>query len=381
MSNQAIGVILRRVRERLGMTQELVAERLKVPRSAISDMETGRRDVSALELLELSRLYGEPMEHLLGSTAHDPEEELLALRADAVDSTVRAELHRFVNRCGDYQWLEESTGEARVPDLRSPRAILSTYHQARDLAEQERKRLDLGLTPAHQLLLVLEDRVGIKVLAMPVGKKLSGASLHSERFGQAILLNSSEQPRRQVFTLAHEYFHLLTRGRVTGSKGAQPAHLCEARVLGQTRDRGEELANQFAGQLLMPVDHLVEQIRRHTDESGSLDVPSQVALAQYFGVSVQAILTRMAMLKMIPWDVAREAPADPDLRLFRTNGDDLVCQPLRFKHLAVKAYRDEQISKSRLAELLGVNVADVDQESARFGGKDSGHDVNVTLPR
>ena len=148
------------------MTQELVAERLGIPRSAVSELETGRREVSALELFELSRLFGEPMEHLLGASAHVPEEELFMLRAEAVDALAKAELQRFVARCVDYQRLEEWTNEVRTPDLRQPRAILATYPQARALADEERKRLDLGLTPAHQLLVVLEDRVGIKVLSL-----------------------------------------------------------------------------------------------------------------------------------------------------------------------------------------------------------------------
>src|ERR1041385_4970497 len=216
--NTEIGQMVRATRERLGMTQELVAERLGIPRSAVSEIETGRREVSAFELFQLSRLFGEPMEHLLGASAHEPEEELVMLRAEAVDALARAELQRFVARCVDYQRLEEWTGEVRTPDLRQPRAILSTYPQARALADDERKRLELGLTPAHQLLVVLEDRVGIKVLSLPIGARLSGASVYSDRFGPAILLNSSHSVQRQIFTLAHEYFHLLTRGRVTGSK-------------------------------------------------------------------------------------------------------------------------------------------------------------------
>lgn len=380
--DKTIGSNLRQARERLGMTQELVAERVGIPRSAVSEIESGHRDVSAFELFQLSRLFGEPMEHLLGTSAHDPEEELLKLRAEAVDALARAELQRFVTLCSEYRRLEEWTGEERSADLRQPRAILSSYPQARALADEERKRLDLGLTPAHQLLFLLEERVGIKVLSLPVGNHLSGASVYSERFGPAILINRSHPAGRQLFTLAHEYFHLLTRGRVTGSKGARPAHLCEARAPGETRDRGEELANQFAAQLLVPVDHFIEQIRRLVDAKRTLSTLDLVGLARYFGVSVQAVLTRMAMLKMIPWETAREAYADPELsETLKTDGGEQIPEPARFKRLAVKAYLAEQISRSRLAELLDVNIADVDSVVGRFGGEEAGRDVNFVMPR
>ena len=53
----------------------------------------------------------------------------------------------------------------------------------------------------------------------------------------------------------------------------------------------------------------------------------------------------------------------------------------RFKRLAVKAHLAEQISRSRLAELLDVNIADVDREVRRFGGEEAGHDVHFVMPR
>jgi Zn-dependent peptidase ImmA (M78 family) len=338
--------------------------------------------VSALELLKLSRLFGESMERLLDASAEEPIEELVMLRAESVDALARAELQRFLTLCREYQRLEEWTDEVRTPDLRQPAAILTTYAQARALADEERKRLDLGLTPAHQLLIVLEDRVGIKVISLDAGSFLSGASVESEHFGPAIFLNRSQVPDRQVFTLAHEYFHLLTRGRVTGSRSGRPVHLCEVRQPGETRNRGEEMANQFAAQLLVPVEHFVDSIKRRADAKGSLNTADLVGLARYFGVSVQAVLTRMAMLKMISWDVARDAYADPELtETLKTDDGEQVIEPARFKRLAVKAYLAEQISRSRLAELLAVNVADVEREVARYGGKEAGRDLKFVLPR
>ncbi len=364
------------------MTQETVADHLGIPRSAVSEIETGGRELSAVELLQLSRLFGEPMEHLLGTLAHEPDEELVMLRAEAVDPPARAELRRFVSRCADYQQLEEWTGSVRTPELRQLRAVLSSYPQARSLADEERKRFDLGMTPAHQLLAVLEDRVGIKILAQPLATHLSGASVYSENFGPAILLNSSNTPQRQVFTLAHEYFHLLTRGRVSGSKGAQPVHLCEPPKFDVARDAGEELANQFAGQLLIPLQQFIEQIKQLVNDKKSLSNPDLVALARYFGVSMTAIITRMAMLKMIPWESAREANRDPELRqAVKAQAGEQVLEPSRFKRLAVKAYLAEHISRSRLAELLDVNTADVDREMKRFGGEEAGRDVRFVMPR
>jgi transcriptional regulator with XRE-family HTH domain len=53
----ALAAKLKAAREYIGLSQEEVAELLKIPRSAISLMEKGDRKVDALELKALARVY------------------------------------------------------------------------------------------------------------------------------------------------------------------------------------------------------------------------------------------------------------------------------------------------------------------------------------
>ncbi len=365
------------------MTQQQVAEHLGIPRSAVSEIETGRRELSATELFALAQLFGESMEYLLGLSEHDPEEELVMLRAEQIMPTTRAELRQFFNLGREYRQLEEWAGEQREPELRSVPAILSTYEQARALAIEERRRLDLGVTPAHQLVGVLEDSLGVKVLFLELDDGLSGASILSEAFGPAVLVNRAHSPGRRAFTLAHEYFHLLTRGRVVGSRGAQAVHVCGAPAPEGKKDRAEQLADQFAGELLMPREHFVEQIRRLVREDRTIEAVDLIGVARYFGVSVLAVFVRMAALRMISWEKAKETYEHPETRaeIANTADADQGPQPIRFKRLAVKAFLAGQISRSRVAELLDVNVVDVDQEVRKFGGEEGGHGLRVSMPR
>lgn len=55
----------REVREYLGFSQQLVADRTGIPRSAISDIERGARKVDSLELKKLARLYRRPAGYFL----------------------------------------------------------------------------------------------------------------------------------------------------------------------------------------------------------------------------------------------------------------------------------------------------------------------------
>jgi transcriptional regulator with XRE-family HTH domain len=72
---------LRNTRERLGLTQAVVAEALRLHRPTISEIEAGRRSVGSEELYQFSRLYGVPVSELLsgrdgeGKAAESPRVE------------------------------------------------------------------------------------------------------------------------------------------------------------------------------------------------------------------------------------------------------------------------------------------------------------------
>ena len=64
-----IGARLREAREYRGFSQEEVAKFLRVPRSAISLMETGARRVDVIELKKLAKLYQSSVEDLTGAAS------------------------------------------------------------------------------------------------------------------------------------------------------------------------------------------------------------------------------------------------------------------------------------------------------------------------
>jgi len=79
---QRLATRLREAREYLGLSQELVADTLKVPRAAISALEAGKRKVSSLELRDLARLYKRPVSYFLDESMRNND--------DSMDTTARA---------------------------------------------------------------------------------------------------------------------------------------------------------------------------------------------------------------------------------------------------------------------------------------------------
>jgi transcriptional regulator with XRE-family HTH domain len=82
-----LGELLREAREYLGLSQEMVADKLGLPRPSVSAMEMGKRKVSSLELKKLARLYKRPLTYFLGE---EPEEPRIDETTKALYRTARS---------------------------------------------------------------------------------------------------------------------------------------------------------------------------------------------------------------------------------------------------------------------------------------------------
>lgn len=79
VARRSLGERLREAREYLGLKQDEVAAFLKIPRTALTGIESGQRKVEAIELTRLARLYRQSVGYLTGD-----EEQAKGLPADVV---------------------------------------------------------------------------------------------------------------------------------------------------------------------------------------------------------------------------------------------------------------------------------------------------------
>jgi transcriptional regulator with XRE-family HTH domain len=99
---QTLGERLRVAREYVGLKQEEVAKQLRIPRSALSNIEAGQRKVDALELTRLAKLYQRPVTWFTGKetavgTKRPSEVAYLAKAAESLSRRDRQELARFAD--------------------------------------------------------------------------------------------------------------------------------------------------------------------------------------------------------------------------------------------------------------------------------------------
>src|SRR6266404_7574914 len=95
-----LGDRLKEARKYLGLKQEEVATFLKIPRTALSDIESGQRRVEAIELTRLAKLYKQPVSYFISedtaAAALPPDVAHLARQAAELSDQDREELGRFV---------------------------------------------------------------------------------------------------------------------------------------------------------------------------------------------------------------------------------------------------------------------------------------------
>ena len=109
----ALGSRIKEAREYVGLTQQQVADALSLPRSGISDIETGRRKVTAEELKGLADLLKHPVNHFIGESGEVPEDvAVLARTAANLSEDDRMELLRFAKFL-EYQSKQTSSKEGK----------------------------------------------------------------------------------------------------------------------------------------------------------------------------------------------------------------------------------------------------------------------------
>lgn len=401
-----LGSRLQLARESAGLTQADACRHLEIPRSAVAELEAGRRSVSGLELDRLARLYGRPVGDLLDAEPMAPDPVATLLRASqeiARDRALEERVRSHWRLCHELERLERELGIPRRPSalvayaIPAPSTKWDAIRQGREVAGIERNRLDLGTSPVWELPEILVAQ-GVRVTEEALPEGVSGAFLHGKDIGSLLIVNGNEHRVRRLFSYAHEYAHaLLDRERqATVSRRSDKDDLIEVR------------ANAFAAHFLMPEAGVLAilaargkgetgrqlQVVPDSASSGSADAvfaskrlpPSSqavqvhdvVLLAQAFGVSYSAALFHLLNLRVLTRDAFERLQVQDDLarRLARALGGDALAEDFQRKlssqvlSLGIEAYRRDVLSRRKLIELsreAGIEEATVEAVLADAG--------------
>ena len=397
MNDIAIGDRLRAARTAMGFSQQYVSEVIGVSRTAVLNMETGKRKVSTMEIVRLAELYRHPLAWFLENTPLEDEPMVELHRADArlknADPENRRQINECINLCREGVTLKKMLGREQsvAPphhEIPLPRSAGEAVMQGDDVARDERRRLGIGNFIIGMSGLI--NSQGIWASAVELPDNMSGIFLHSPAIGMAIMVNASHRYYRKQFSYAHEYGHALMdrKHKALVSSNANSDDLVEKR------------ANSFAASFLMPEDGVRELLRSFNkgrvsrqesaiyNVAGDNQVNAEIRtpastqrisymdvanVARSYGASYQAAAYRLKNLGCISRTeldelLQCEEHGKKYIRIIAAVPD----RPLPPEHpyqdirkevanLALEAYQREVISRGRLMEL--VRVLDINEEA------------------
>lgn len=361
-SPAAVGGALRRARTAIGLTLKQVSENFGLAVSTISEIETGKRRVTGIELYKFAKLYQRPITFFLEEGETSLSFAVL-LRAASAVSVPPQTIVNFHELCRDYRTLlklMKAPGMSSPPDYSASKP--TTLDFAEELADAERSSLGLNGQPIKDIRDLLETKRGIKIFHLPEDPEVfSGAFACDERLGACFLINSQQPQRRRTFAIAHEYAHCIAHRDQLAHVDILPAF--------ETKNPRERFADAFAAAFLMPRRTVNEMLSQLVTTQRLLTAEVLLHLAIYFGVSFEAIGWRLVSLRRLSpnnWnDLSnQQVPSSPTARLlgYHVENDLPDMLPRHYKYLAYKAYKAKLISFEKLAELLRRNYYELREE-------------------
>jgi Zn-dependent peptidase ImmA (M78 family)/transcriptional regulator with XRE-family HTH domain len=389
MDAAELGDRLRAARDRRGLSQQAVAHALGLPRTAITNMETGARAVSTLEITKLANLYGQTPAYFLASNEQETEDLFVVLHRALPEIEGTPQIEGEVRRILDLyregaalRSLLDQASEQTVPNYASKlSSVGDAIRQGEVVAQEERRRLGLGTAPIINTAETISAQ-GLWTAATELPNGLSGLFVNHPSIGLAILVNVQHWPVRRRFSYAHEYAHALfdRSEAITTTRSQNATQLAEKR------------ANAFAAAFLIPAGGVADHLRQLDKGSPSrrsqslFDVANNAmmeaelrtrpgsqaityqdvaSLARRFGVSYEAAVWRLKSLSHVSGTDTTALMGQREIgkRFIHLLGFDELLEKGRITEqpeqelrsqlvrLAVEAFRQEEISRGRLVEL------------------------------
>jgi transcriptional regulator with XRE-family HTH domain len=336
-----MGVRIRVAREAKKLTQEQLREQIGFKdRQTLTAIEAGQRKVSAEELTRFMSALERDLDFFTDPFRLEGEGRF----SFRVKGAKEGELEAFESTAGQWVafWREQGRNQKVESSPLRPQLTLterSTFEEAQCAGESLAKLWNLGDVPATRLIPTIEDKLSFLVLLvdMPIG--ISGAACQIAG-ADTILVNRKDSEGRRNFDLAHELFHVLTWDALP------PERVDRQNPSGHKAKRIEQLADNFAGALLMPRDILTPLWEARKGKG--LDKKEwHVAVAAKLHVTTWALGVRMKTLGFIT--------DDEILKRDEEHLETPVPAPFsrKFMERAGLALERADVSVMRLVKLLG----------------------------
>ena len=371
---------LREVRSLTNLSQSTLAQRVGVSTSLVSHWEKGTRTPSEAQVLSLAQHLGVTLDYLLNSNVR-PEFKLRAQKTSPQQDAIETAL---LDASVQVHFIDTALRLAEKPPKPfSLRADFDSFAALPNITTSFRQTLKLNRRITLDELKQALAEWNIFVFDWSMPWHLSGLSFRGPF--SVIFINHLHSPARRLFTLAHEFAHVVFH---LDRPGQDSTHRQGTIVsIASHRDPLEKQANAFAGELLMPTEDLaalVENYGSRIREPVGLE-----AAARHFNVSRDAIFYRLTQLNVFTWadKSAYLGGAFPlqDAPPQRVTEIDQQVDP-HFRDLALSLHQQEKISTGKLAQwfftprhIIDEYLAEMVRTKSSVIADDCGHEDDLAI--
>lgn len=365
ITSQEISVessVLKWARETIGKSIEDVARRLDLSENVVERWERGEKRPTLKQLRELSKFYKRPLAafFLAAPPAEAPmptdfrtlprkvkkpfsEKTLLAMRRARRLQSLTRDLNRSLDRESRVE-----IGRATLADNSATLASQAREH-LRVAIEEQWQWNDEAIALAQWKRHV--EECGVLVFELPFPIEEGRAFSFADSDQPVIALNSNDSRNGRIFSLFHEYGHLLL-----GQSG-----ICD---LSEEGKLVEQFCNRFAGELIVPGPalraHLLVEVHGTPAAWKEEDLQQ---LAGEFKVSREVVLRRLLILgrtterfyeqKRKEWELPprkrKGGRRIPPKQCVRQNG-------IPFTSLVLESARQEKITYRDVSDYLSIGL-------------------------
>ena len=361
---KTIGKNIKKLMDMEGISMRALSDVIGVKHPTLSSYISGESAIDSAKLFTLAEYFhvdfddffkDDIAECALLFRADNPAENINDNERNVIYNKIRS----YIDIVGEGQFI------AYIPQnynlkIESKRISKDEDIAIKRIAKDQRKMMGIeSIIPDNYYNVFADNNINVMAFSMDNGS-LFGCSSIDKNFGSLIYVNTSESisEERQLFSLCHEYAHLLFhRDDYSKDPGATDYR-------SYREDIREKLADRFAGYFLIPEDILKERLGE--DEYKGEKGIKVAALKHYFKVSYSSLVIalhnygiisdftyRQIYKQIMAMGYDRHEPAP----LPRANG-------IEKNHNLIAAmkvkYLSDEISSGKIKELLGI-----DNESVR----------------
>lgn len=316
-----------RLLEENNLTQAELSAYLDISRQTLSNYLKGNSTIDSVRLVKTANFFNIPVTTLLETTA--PSRSPMLLRAapqghdaiEDIEDLIFEYLDRYEQLCSRAGYSSRFIPEQHDLFIEHAGKRISVNHELRKyppvkfkvddqlsaeiytIADTQRRALGLNESGAIELIKALTLR-GINVIFLDFhSSNVFGLSTCDSTHGCYIFVNSNTSItiERQLFTVAHEYGHLILH---------RPLFSCEtnAPMSSQYVELLDKMADTFAGRLLCPPDIIFPYAKYYSAANSTLKSisPITIRLKQKLHVSFQSMLMALSNYGLLSKSVVSE---------------------------------------------------------------------------